>query len=107
MLSILVACEKTYVDVDPSYRIFIDDVLLVERVFWPTVPLHWIEERLTFEDDDQMHCGRIETVDSDAGTVGIVSLQCLDGDNGKPLQKQNAWVDVAEPGKFTFSLNQH
>jgi len=106
VLSITVACEKTQPAVDPRYRVFVDDVLLVERVFWPTVPLYWIEERLTFEDDGQQHSGRVETVDPAQGTIQIVSLQCSDGDSDQQLPKQNAWLDTDDSNKFTFSLDR-
>lgn len=104
VLSITVACEKTYVEVDPRYRIFIDNVLLVERMFWPTVPLHWIEERLTFYDDNQSHTGRVEIVDPKQGEISIVHLQCFDGDSDQPLQEQNIWLDPMDSNKFSFSL---
>lgn len=107
VLALDFVCDKTQKDRFPIYRVYIDDVLIVERKFWPDSPLNFIQERFTFEDDDKTHTCRFENVDLELGTVSLQRAKLVDGDSNVELPELENLLVGFIPGsgyKFGFSL---
>lgn len=92
LLSIDLDCEKNK-DENPVYRIWLDGCLIVERSYWPDVDSHYIQEQLSFIDDDQEHCLQLEQVSS-SGSVKIKSIKTHDGDTLESLDDSVCAVKI-------------
>ena len=93
-------CRKTKKDADPSYRVFVDDQLVAERIYWPKTPDFLIQEHLTFDDDNQSHTIWVKNIFHDRGKIRVGNIACFDGDTKKPLDIN---VDN-QNGMYTFTL---
>lgn len=80
-----IRCSKTSNDVDPVYRVFLDEHLVVERKFWPTAPDYYIQEQLTLCDDNQQHSVRVKNVFADRGEIYTHDITFFDGDTRAAL----------------------
>lgn len=83
-IAAVIRCSKTGMS-DPRYRVFVDNILVAERRFWPETPANDITEVMSFQDDDTLHHFRIENVDSRHGEISVVRITVLDGDTKKRI----------------------
>ena len=93
-------CKKTNKDADPSYRVFVDDQLVIERIYWPKTPDFIIQEHITFNDDNQSHAIRVKNIFHERGKIRVGNIACFDGDTKKPLDIN---VDT-QNGMYIFTL---
>ncbi len=78
-------CNKLLPNVNPSYRVFLDDQLIVERQFWPDTPDYFIQEHITLKDDDNLHKITVKNVFVDRGDITVHSIGFFDGNNRTTL----------------------
>ena len=78
-------CVKHSAKTDPVYRLFLDQQLVIERVFWPEAPDYYIEEQLTLHCDGTTHRLEIKNVLPDIGDFFIHDVKFHDGDTRQPL----------------------
>ena len=67
---------------DPSYQLYLDGHLIIERQFWPRSPLYDITEMLTMLNDGNSHTIRVQDVFPDDGSVRVEKVQVIDADTG-------------------------
>jgi hypothetical protein len=96
-----IRCSKQSIDVDPLYRVFLDDHLVVERRFWPTTPDYYIQEQLTMLDDNCTHSIQIKNVFEDRGEIYVHDVTFVDGDTRAVLSVDCTYQDSVYYFKIT------
>lgn len=98
-----IVCSK-FAKQDPVYRLYLDSVLVIERVFWPESPIYKIQEHLTMKNDELSHTLEIENVYPHLGKFSLDSIAFVDGDHEQRLDIFTTF----EPGveKFNFKLKK-
>ena len=96
-----IRCNKNSNCVDPVYRVFLDDHLVIERKFWPTTPDYYIQEQLTMKDDNQTHSIRVKNVFEDRGEIYVHDVKFVDGDTRAALNIECLSQDDAYCFKIT------
>ena len=89
---------------DPVYRLYLDNVLIIERIFWPEAPIYRIQEHITMEDDDHQHHIKLKNVFPHLGDIGIHAVSFIDGDDQENIDIFCTFT----PGEneFTFKLRK-
>lgn len=91
--SIKINANKVNENIDPVYRIFLDDQLIIERKFWADASKNSVLEVLTFDDDDKEHKIKIKNVFPDRGTFEFNKIEFSDGDNNENIDVEYTFVD--------------
>lgn len=100
IIAVDVYCEEK-TETHPTYRVFLDDQLVVERPFWPDHNESFIQEQLTMENDNKNHTISVINVFEDFGKIKVKKVKFLDGTDKKVI-KVNSINDSQGTVKFTL-----
>lgn len=96
-----IRCAKVSNELNPVYRIFIKDTLVVERPFWPKSPDYYINEQLTMTNDGKLYNIHVKNVFPDRGDVFIHDIKFVNGNDMSPVDIKHMMLNN---NAFTFTL---
>lgn len=100
IIAVDVYCEEK-TETHPTYRVFLDDQLAVERPFWPNNEEYFIQEQLTMENDGKEHSISVVNIFEEYGTLNMKKVRFLNGED-KEVLKINSAYNGDSSIKFTL-----
>lgn len=99
LVCIDVRCDKTS-RASPVYRLYLDNILIIERKFWVETPLYFIQDQLTVYNDNEYHTVRLENVRPELGNVFISKVKSFDADTQEKNFNTHDWSEGKNSFKF-------
>jgi hypothetical protein len=84
--SIVIHAEKFDTEIDPRYRVYLDNRIIVERVYWADHNENAVVENITFKDDDQQHTLEVCSVFEGLGAFSVNNVSFTDSDTKQILE---------------------
>ena len=84
--SITIHAEKFNTEIDPRYRVYLDDQIIIERVYWADHNDKQVVENITFKDDDEQHELKVCSVFDDMGNFFVKNVNFIDGDTNYDIE---------------------
>ena len=83
---ITIHAEKFNTEKNPRYRIYLDDQIIIERMYWSDHKETEVVEKITLKNDDQDHTLEVCSVFDDLGTFSIKTVDFVDGDTDQIIK---------------------
>ena len=83
---ITIHAEKFNTEKNPRYRIYLDDQIIIERMYWADHIETEVVEKITFKNDDYDHVLEVCSVFNDLGTFSITTVDFVDGDTNQTIE---------------------